>query len=141
MFSHKAYLKLGAFDGADFQSLTRTGYELVDCSFSFQQGVDKKGQPFTKVSGGMFSLVIPTLPTPEITQWAMKSTEYKIGAIIILDHENVPQEKVLFENAACINMTFSYTQSGKGYATTTIVIQAEDIRFGKRLDFFNEWTK
>lgn len=66
MFSHKAYLKLVAFDGADFQSLTKNGYELADCVFSFQQGVDKKGQPFTKVSGGVFSLVAPLCPPERI---------------------------------------------------------------------------
>jgi hypothetical protein len=141
MFSHKTYLKLGDFNGTDFMSLIKGGYEVSDCTYSFHQGYDDRGKASTRVTGGTISLKLPMLPPDEIINWGINSRQYKNGVIVILDEENVPQEKILFENAACIHFAMDYVLEGKSYLTTDISLRAERIIFGSGLDFDNFWTK
>ena len=142
MFSHKTYLKLGDSSGTDFLSLIKSGYELMNCQYSFQQGVDDTGKASTEVFGGTLSLTLPMLPPNVIVEWALDSRKYKDGVIVVLDEHNIPMEKILFKNAACINLSIDYTQKGESYTFTKIVLQAEKLMVGNGgLDFDNYWTK
>lgn len=141
MFSHKTYLKTGDFNGTDFLSLTKSGYELSSCDFSFQQGIDDTGRASTDVYGGTLSLTLPMLPPNEIIEWAINSRKYKKGVVVVLDEHNVPMEKIYFENAACISMNLDYMQSGTAYTFTKIIIRAEKLLFGNGLDFESNWVQ
>lgn len=141
MFSHKSYLKIGDFTSLDFTTLTKTGYELADCEYFFEQGIDYSGKASTGVFGGTIAVTLQTLPSQEIIDWAIRSTKYNKGAVIILDEMNDPHEKVLFENAACIKMKINYALQGTAYITTDIVIQAERLLFSNGFEFDNFWTK
>lgn len=141
MFSHKAFLKLGDFSGTDFLSLTQTGYELANCNYVFQQGIDEKGKASTEVYGGSISLTLPMLPPVVIVEWALNSWKYKNGVVVVLDDENMTQEKIMFENAACVSLDIDYTQKGKSYVFTRVEIRAERIILGNGVDFDNNWVK
>jgi hypothetical protein len=141
MFAHKTYLKIGDFTGTDFMSLTKSGYELADFEFSFQQGTDDTGKASMEVFGGTLSMTLPMLPPNVIIEWALDSRKYKKGVIVVLDDHNVPQEKIMFENAACIGMGINYTQKGEAYIMTDLTLQAERLILGNGLDFDNFWTK
>lgn len=141
MFAHKSYLKLGEFTGADFGSLVKSGYELDDFEYGFQQGVDDTGKASSEVYGGTLTMTLPMLPPDVIIQWSLNSRLYKKGAIIVLDAHNEPLDRLLFENAACVNLSFDYVLKGKGYITTKITLQAERLLFNNGFDFDNFWTK
>ncbi|GHT41224.1 hypothetical protein FACS189437_07840 [Bacteroidia bacterium] len=141
MFAHKTYLKIGDFTGTDFLSLIKGGYELANFEFSFQQGVDDTGKVSTEVYGGTLSLTLPMLPPKAIIEWALNSRKYNKGVVVILDDQNIPQEKILFDNAACISMGIDYTQKGESYISTNLILQAEQLIFGNGLDFDNFWVK
>ena len=141
MFSYKTYLKIGELTGTDFSSLVKSGYELDNFEYGFQQGIDNTGKAATEVYGGTLSMTLSMLPPDTIIEWSLNSRKYKNGAIIILNAQNEPQEKLLFENAACVSMSFDYTQKGKSYITTKVVLQAERIIFDNGFDFDNFWTK
>jgi len=142
MFSHKSYLKLGDFSGTDILSLLKSGYEVANCEFSFQQGIDDTGKASTEVFGGTLSLTLPMLPPNDIIDWALDSLKYKKGVIVVLDEHNIPQEKIMFENAACINMSIDYTQKGESYTFTKVTLQAQKLMFGSgNIDFDNNWVK
>ncbi len=139
MFSHRSFLMLG--DGAaDILSLIKGGYEILDCHFSFEQGIDERGKATTRVHGGTIQVTLSQLPPQQIIEWGLQSRKYHDGVIVVLDAENIPLEKILFQNAACINMDLNYTQKGDGYAVTKLTIQAETIIVGSGIDFMNEWT-
>ena len=141
MFSHKSFLKLGTFDGTDIVSMLSGGMEVVNCEYSFQQGIDDKGKVATRVSGGAFRLTLPMTPPDEIIEWAFNARRYQKGVIVTFNDENEMMERLMFNNAACVHMSVSYTQSGKSYVTTEITIQAEEIKVGAgALNFTNEWT-
>ncbi|MCD8178572.1 MAG: type VI secretion system needle protein Hcp [Tannerellaceae bacterium] len=139
MASHKTFLKLG--DVTDLFDLAKTGYELANFEFSFQQGIDDTGNASTRVSGGALSLILPTFPTNELIDWAVNSWRFKNGMIVVMDPLDNPLEKIRFRNAACINMNMTYTSRGKAYATTSFIIQAEELYFGSNVDFKNNWVK
>lgn len=142
MFSHKAFLKIGDTSAADFMSLVKGGYEISNCEFSFQQGFDDTGKVSTKVYGGTIVLTLPMLPPSNIIEWGLNSRNYNDGIIVTLDDENIPQEKILFTNAACVNMSIDYTQQGETYSFTKLVIHAETLVVGNSgLTFDNEWVK
>lgn len=139
MFGHRSFLVLGG-DAADIVSLVKGGLEVLSYNFSFRQGFDGKGQATTRVHAGNISLTLPQLPPQNIIQWGLQSRKYESGMIILLDGENMPIEKVIFENAACIGMEVNYTESGDSYASTKLVIQSEIIIVGDGIDFLNEWV-
>ena len=141
MFGHKSYLKLGDFTGTDFLSLEKNGYELTNFEFTFQQGVDEKCKAETKVFGGSLAVTIPTLPSNEIIDWGLDSCKYKKGVVVILDDENIPQEKILFENAACVDFGIEYTLKGEAYISTNLIIQAEQLQLDNGIYFDNSWVK
>lgn len=139
MFSHRSFLVLGG-GAADIVSLIKGGLEISNCNYVFQQGVDDKGKVTTRVYGGAINVTLAQLPTAEITDWALDSRKYKDGMIIVLDAENMPIEKIIFENAACISFEINYTQTGDTYTSTKIRIETETLIVGDGVDFLNEWT-
>lgn len=66
MFSHKCYLIIGEFTGFNFETLVKSGYELADCEYFFQQGIDNSGKASTEVFAGTINLTLQTLPTQTI---------------------------------------------------------------------------
>jgi len=139
MFGHRSFLVIGG-GAADIMSLIKGGYEILDCRFSFEQGIDNKGKATTRVYCGIIRITLSQLPPKQIIEWALNSRKYHDGAIVVLDAENMPLEKVLFQEAACINFRVDYIQSGDDYTSTEIVLQAKKIIVGNGIDFDNEWT-
>lgn len=60
--------------------------------------------------------------------------------VVTLDAENVPLEKLFFKQGACIHFEMNYTLTGKSYAETKIIIQANSLEVGEGIEFYNEWT-
>lgn len=138
MFGHRSFLILGD-SPSDILNLLKGGLEISNCSFSFTQDMDINGKATSKVNGGVIEITIPQLPPPSIVDWAIDSRQYKNGSIIMLSSENIPIEKVFFENAACIDFEIEYAFSGKDYTTTKFIIYAERIIVGDGITFDNEW--
>lgn len=141
MFGHRSFLMLGSDSGTDILSLMKGGYEILDCNFSFQQQIDHKGKATTKALGGTLNVILAQLPPKEVIEWGIESRKYMGGTIVMLNGENIPAEKISFENAACVHLEVNYIQDGDSYATTRLVIQAEKVIVGNGIDFDNEWTK
>ncbi|MEN9919314.1 MAG: hypothetical protein RL662_1750 [Bacteroidota bacterium] len=139
MFTHRSFLVLGG-GAADIVSLAKGGHELLHCSYSFQQGVDDRGKATTRVYGGNIQATLSQLPPKEITAWALDSRKYQDGMIVILNNENVPVQKIIFENAACVALNLDYIQSNESYITSKITIVTEVLIVGNGIDFLNEWT-
>lgn len=139
MFSHRSFLVLGGDGAADIVSLMKGGFEVSNCHFSFQQGIDRTGRASTRVYGGKISLVLPQLPPQSILEWSLQPRKYNDGVIVLVDAENIPLEKVFFKNATCAHMEIDYTQQGSSYTSTSIVIHAEQLIVGNGTTFTNEW--
>lgn len=139
MFSHRSFLMLGSPGAADIMSLIKGGYEVSECSFSFEQGVDRTGKATTRVYSGILNLSLPQVPPLPIIEWAMNPRKYNDGVIVVVNEENVPIEKIFFENAACTSFELGYEQYGESYTQTNIVVHAERLVVGDGVTFTNEW--
>lgn len=139
MFGHKSFLRIGALNDSSISGLYKDSYELESCNFGFSQGVDASGKPQTEVRGGNMHLTYGGLPQPDLLRWMLGSTKYEDGAIVVCDDNNEPLEKIFFEQAACVGLEIEYTQHGKGYIQTKVVLQARKIKVGE-MTLENRWT-
>ena len=141
MFGHRSFLVLGADGASDLVSLLKSGYEVKDCEYSFQQGVDAKGRVSTRVLGGVLHISLAQLPPQPIIDWALQPKKYQDGMIVLVDAENVPLEKIFFKEATCVDMKVQYVQTGETYMSTALIIQTSRLIVGDGVTFENEWTK
>ena len=141
MFSHRSFLMLGSLDSADIISLTKGGYEVSSFGFAFQQGIDPKGKATTRVYSGTLHVTLSQLSPKLITEWALNSRKYSDGVIVMLDDENIPIEKIIFQHATCVSFEINYSQKGKQYVNTKLIIQAEGLIVGDGITFSNEWSQ
>ena len=139
MFGHKSFLRIGALNDSSISGLYKESYELESCSFGFSQGTDTNGKPQTEVRGGTLSLIYGGLPQNDMLAWMLGSRKYEDGAIVVCDENNVPVEKIHFEQAACVGLEIQYTQAGKAYSKTRITLQARHIKIGDT-NLENRWT-
>ncbi len=140
MFGHRSFLVLGAGGASEIMSLIKGGYEILDCNYSFNQGVDDKGRATTRVYGGIINITLSQLPPDPIIEWSLRPRKYLDGAIVLVDAENIPLEKLIFTQGACVDMEVNYTQTGSNYISTKLVIQVGKLIAGDGIEFENEWT-
>jgi len=140
MFGHRAFFIIGSDSPADIKSLISGGYEVLDASFNFRQGIDRFGKATTCVYSGTLDVKLSELPKDDLIEWALDSRKYMDGMIVVLDADNIPLEKVFFINATCINFGIDYTLKGDSYTCTKLVIQSEKMIVGNGIDFENEWV-
>ena len=140
MYGHRSFLVIGNNAAADIVSLIKGGTEILSYRLSFQQGFDKRGKASTRVYGGTINITLSQLPPQNVIEWGMRSRKYENGVVVLVDGENLPVEKIIFQNAACVEFEINYTESGDSYASTKITIQAEKLIVGNGVDFSNEWS-
>ena len=139
MFGHKSFLRIGALGDSSISGLYKDSYELENCHFSFNQGTNTDGKPQTDVRGGTLYLTYAGLPQDDMLRWILNSKKYEDGAIVICDDSDEHLEKILFEQAACTGLNIEYTQKGKAYIHTKIILQVRKIKVGETT-FENRWT-
>ena len=139
MFGHKSFLRIGALSDSSITGLYKESYELESCCYGFTQGTDANGKPQTEVRGGTISLTYAGLPKQDMLTWMLGSTKYEDGAIVVCDENNIPLEKIHFEQAACVGLEIQYTQYGKAYIQTKITLQVRNIKIGDTT-LENRWT-
>ena len=140
MFGHRSFLILGGDSPADIKSLIKGGYEMANCRFGFKQGIDAKGKATTSVQSGVIDLVLFQVPPKPIVEWALDSRKYLDGMIVLLDAENVPVEKTIFENATCTYFKIDYQEAGTSYLAIKMEITAERLHVADgEISFKNNW--
>lgn len=76
MYGFKSYLKIeGGLNTGINNKIAHLlngeqGYELLFCNYRFYQLVDDKGKVDSEVRGGEITLILDTLPSQELIDWA-----------------------------------------------------------------------
>ena len=149
MFGHRSYLKIygGLNRGlsgsiADYLKLAGAeGYELFHCDYQFYQQIDHKGKANSEVRGGEIRVVLDTLPTDELIEWALVRDKRHAGEIGLCspDASEGVIEKLVFEDAYCMAFNLSFTEYDKSFAKTMLVISASNLKLGyEKLN--KDWT-
>ena len=140
MFGHKCFLRLGQLNDSSISGLYKDSYELLSCDYSFAKGTDRNGKPQTEVRGGTIKVCYPNVPRPEFMGWMLKSGKLENGAIVICDANDLPLQKILFEDGACIALEVEYAQQGKSFTSTSMTIQVNKLKIGS-VELDNKWIK
>lgn len=120
MYGHKWFLKIGELSDGSILGLMNDANELIHCSFSFNQGIDFKGQTQTEVRTGGLIVTYDGLPSKEIIDWAMSSRKLHDGVLVLCDTDDKPLNKVFFEDAACVELSVNYMNDGKSSIITQL---------------------
>jgi hypothetical protein len=141
MFGYKNFLMLGGDSPADIKSLTEGGYELANCRWGYKQGTDANGKATTAVHSGVIDVVLTQIPPTPVIEWALESRKYMDGMLVMLDANNMPVEKLIFQNATCTYFKIDYLQSGNSYLAVKLEITAEKLIVGDgEIIFTNNWV-
>ena len=130
MTGNRWFLTLGELSDASIAGLIHSGFELLDCSYSLYQGLDERGRTQTNVRVDGLHLVYDGLLSSEIIDWGLNPRKYYAGALVLNDANNMPQEKLFFEDGACVNFQISYIADGGSYATTRITVSPRVLKLG-----------
>lgn len=130
MTGNRWFLTLGELSDASIAGLINSGFELLDCSYSLYQGLDERGRAQTNVRVDGLHLVYDGLPSSEIIDWGLNPRKYYAGALVLNDANNMPQEKIFFEDGACVHFQISYIADGGSYASTKMTISPRVLKLG-----------
>jgi hypothetical protein len=135
----KWFLKIGELSDASIKGVISSGYELIDCQYGFYHGADRSGKVETNTRLHGINLVYDGLPSKEIIKWAMGSVYYLNGALVLYDANDMPVEKIFFEEGACTGMRISYIADGDSYASTMLTVYPRIIKIDDNV-FRQPWT-
>ena len=138
MHGHRWFLRLGGLTNSSLAGLIQDANELIHCSYSLSQGTDYKGKPQTGIRVGDITLTYDGLPSNDIIKWAMKSTLLYDGVLVLCDANDIPVDKVYFEDAVCVSMRIIYVGEGKSPIITQIQIQPRKLVIGEE-DINRNW--
>ena len=141
MYGNRSFLIIGE-GTADIKSLINSGYEILRCCFSLEQGTQRNCKVSSRVYTSAIEVVLSQFPSKEILEWGMGNRKYIDGMIVLLDAENIPLEKIIFRNAACTRLELDYIQKGESYTSVNMMIQPEHLLLGSSNDITitNEWN-
>ena len=128
MTGNRWFLRLGELHDGSIAGLITSGFELMNCSYSFYQMVDDRGKSQTNVRIAGLDLVYDGLPSNEVIDWGVSSRRYYSGVLVLVDANDMPQEKIFFEDGACIQFRISYISDGNSYVSTTLRISPRVVK-------------
>ncbi|MFD2520227.1 type VI secretion system tube protein TssD [Emticicia soli] len=127
---------------ATFNAAGSGDCEVVACNFSFNQSIDEKGRPSSKVHGGTIRVTIVATDNTALVGWMLDPYKKDSGQIVYnrIDQESTLKE-IKFEDAYCVEYTENFDARGgdsNAAFTITLTISANKIVVGgASLD--NKW--
>lgn len=112
---------------------------VLQCSFSFEQGSDYTGRPSQKPRGGQISILIESTNKTDFLEWMISPNMTKNGEIIFYKRDNLSSLKTIkFKEAYCLNYNEDFDSVSDEPLKTYIVISAKEITV-KDTTFKNNW--
>ena len=122
-------------------------YNVVECTYEFNQSIDETGKPVSRPKGGTITFVMPSTSDDDLFfyKWMFNKTEVKNGKfkfVVFTNQNNLSYKSVSFENAYCISLSDYFNDNDSKLMYTTVTISAEKIMIGSGAvaEFTNEWT-
>ena len=114
-------------------------YNVLHCSYNFEQPIDGTGKPAGKPLGGRISVTIESQGKFELFHWMKEPEQTKDGSIIFYKRNAMAQLQVVkFSKAYCISLEEEFDANDDVPMQKRIVISAKTITIGD-MDFENNW--
>ena len=112
---------------------------VLECSFSFEQGADHTGRPSQRPRGGQIEVLLESTNKTDFLEWMISPNMTKKGEITFFKRDNLSSLKnVEFSNAYCLRYKEDFSANDNEPLKTRIVISAQKIKV-KDTTFENDW--
>ncbi len=116
-----------------------TSYNLLDCTFEFDQPLDHNGRPSAAPRGGIIVLSLEFEKKTDLLNWAISPTETKSGQIVFMKRDAMASLMTLkFSNAYCARLSGFYHAVSNEPFKLKLKISAEKLTIGDAT-FTNNW--
>jgi len=117
--------------------------ELVSCNYSFNQSIDDKGRPSSKVQGGIIKVTIVSTDSAALTSWMLDPYKRDKGKITFMrDDQESTLKEISFDEAYCVEYSEHFDARGADTNTSmtlSLTTSANKINAnGAQLD--NKWV-
>ncbi len=112
---------------------------VLQCSFSFDQGADRTGRPSQKPIGGQIQLIVESTNKTDFLEWMISPDMTKDGEITFYKRDNMSSLKTLkFKDAFCLNYREDFDAVSDKPLTTRFIISAKELII-KDTTYTNNW--
>ncbi|MCF6349779.1 MAG: hypothetical protein L3J23_01950 [Flavobacteriaceae bacterium] len=112
---------------------------VLDCTFTFEQGTDYNGRPSQKPKGGQISILLESTGKTNFLEWMISPNMSKKGKITFFKRDNLASLKTVeFTEAYCIKYSENFNSIDSQPLKTRIIISAKKIKI-KNTNFINSW--
>ena len=120
-------------------SLSGTDYDVINCSYFFNQGTGADGRPVSSVRGGQITLSVLSSDSTALAEWMVDPHKTLDGKVTFFQLESDQKLKELeFTKGYCVSHSESFSNSGN--MVENIVVSAQKIKIGNA-EHENSWTK
>ncbi len=114
-------------------------YNVLHCTYNFEQPMDGTGKPAGKPLGGQIMVTIESQGRFDLFHWMASPDQTKDGSIIFFKRDAMSQlQKVDFTKAYCVKLVENFDSISSVPMQKRIVISAKTIKIGD-MTFENSW--
>lgn len=115
-------------------------YNVLDCTYNFDQSIDKNNKPSSISRGGQIMLVIEARGISNFLKWMTEYTNAKDGQITFFRRDQMARLFDLsFKKAFCIDYTEHFHHYSDEPMQIKMTISAKDMKAETAL-FENKWS-
>lgn len=115
-------------------------YNILDCSYSFEQNIDRNNKPSGTPRGGQISLVIESRGSTNFLQWMIEHKQTKDGVITFYKRDAMSRMLNLkFSKAFCIRFTEHFNAQSNTPMQIHLTISAKKMDI-EGVVFENAWV-
>lgn len=115
-------------------------YDVLDCTYNFEQSIDKNHKPSSVARGGKITLLIETKGIVNFIKWMTEHVNAKDGKITFYKRNVIARLFDLsFKKAFCIDYTENFNHQSAEPMQIKMTISTKDMKAEEAL-FENKWA-
>ena len=131
MVEYKSSLKLKIPKNENIMGLSWEQYNILNCEYELNRGVDKNGEICTFLKGGIITLDLVDLPTDFLMGWIFDHMKKYNGEVTIFETVQETMEQIYFEDARCIDFKMEYKVGKIPYVITKLTLAVGKMQIGE----------
>jgi len=110
-------------------SKEQDGIPVISCDFSFNQKIDHRGMPISRVTGGVIKIGLRNENDYDLVEWMFSQEAKKNGKIVFSSGESDNQsfQTIKFNDAALVSFHQSFSEQSEILVELTISCRKIDI--------------
>ncbi|WP_128331707.1 type VI secretion system tube protein TssD [Apibacter sp. HY039] len=114
-------------------------YNVLNCRYSFVQGVDSTGKPQATIRGGQIELTVESNGKSNFIDWMLSSEKTKDASIVFYRRDAMSRlQEVKFEKGYCIEFSEEFNSVNSDPMSIKMLIVAKTITIAN-VAFENSW--